>query len=293
VLSGAQSPRVRYHRGTPVGDLPCGYSGASMTRKAQDIRFVDLFAGLGGFHVAMSRMQGVRTRCVFACELDDELRDLYFANFGTVCAGDITEVDERDIPAHDVLCAGFPCQPFSKAGEQKGLACGANGNLFEGHLLRIIRHHSPKLLLLENVPNLEKHDKGRTWSHMVSQLEGLGYAIDWRKLSPHRFGIPQTRERMYIVASRSKRGLGGFSWPVVSSREPSIYDVLEDAPADAQLIPDHYVRVIEVWNEFIKKIHQHEQIPSFPIWAMEFGATYPYETSFPLKIGRASCRERV
>ena len=248
-----------------------------MRQAPRQVTFVDLFAGLGGFHVGLSRQKHVRTKCVFACEIDEDLGAHYEVNFNRPCAGDITDVDERDVPPHELLCAGFPCQPFSKAGEQKGLSCGLNGKLFEDHLLRIVRHHRPPLLFLENVPNLARHDEGRTWERMRSLLEreDLGYQVGWRVLSPHRYGMPHVRERMYIVASRVGERLGSFRWPRESQRVPSIYDVLEDNPEDARPLPDHYVAAMDVWNEFLKKFPKNHQLPSYPIWAMEFGADYP------------------
>jgi len=258
-----------------------------MGSESTPIRFIDLFAGLGGFHVGLRGVRGTPTECVFACELDPELRKLYERNFRQPCFGDITKIEAENIPDHDVLCAGFPCQPFSKAGEQKGLNCGANGDLFEKHLVRIIRHHQPAVLLLENVPNLEKHDNGRTWSHMCDILEeDLGYRLQWRVLSPDQYGMPQVRRRMYIVGSR--RDLGEFSWPTPKLVQPSIDSVLDDAPKDAKQIPQHYSDALELWDEFVRRFPSTRELPSFPIWGMEFGATYPFESSTP-----ATCHFRT
>src|SRR5690606_18180231 len=124
------------------------------------MRFVDLFAGLGGFHLALAKLGH---ECVFASELMPELRSLYKTNHGIECAGDINLVDiERDIPTHDILCAGFPCQPFSQAGAQLGLNDPKNGNLFY-KIMEILELHEPEYVFLENVPNLRGHDDGNTW----------------------------------------------------------------------------------------------------------------------------------
>ena len=253
-----------------------------MTRKPRIVRFVDLFAGLGGFHVGLSRLRGIDTRCVFASELNEGLRKLYESNFGQPCNGDITEIDAVDIPEHDVLCAGFPCQPFSKAGEQLGLACERNGDLFEDHLLRIIEWHRPRYLLLENVPNLARHDGGLTWQHMSSLLENIGYEIDWRVLSPDQYGMPQVRARMFIVGQLVEcGGLRNFEWPKPSACEPSIYTVLHNEPLYARPMPKHYVAAVEVWNKFVRRFDAKGwELPSFPIWAMEFGADYPIFDEF-------------
>lgn len=171
------------------------------------MRFVDLFAGLGGFHLALSRLG---LRCVFASELDPALRDVYQKNFGLLPAGDIRNVDAESIPPHDVLCAGFPCQPFSKAGDQRGLTCPRWGDLFD-YVMAILREHRPRFILLENVPNLVRHDDGDTWRRMKRRLRVAGYDLAEQRLSPHQFGIPQIRDRVYIVGSL--HGLNGFSWP--------------------------------------------------------------------------------
>ena len=115
------------------------------------MKFIDLFAGLGGFHHGMSNAGGFE--CVFASELDPDLRSLYYENHGIEAAGDITKIDETSIPKHEVLCAGFPCQPFSKAGKKKGAKCPKSGMLIHD-ILRIVKYHEPRFVLLENVPNL-------------------------------------------------------------------------------------------------------------------------------------------
>jgi len=171
------------------------------------VRFVDLFAGLGGFHIALTRLGHT---CVFASELDKNLRDLYEKNFGIKSHGDIRSVRVSDIPSHDILCAGFPCQPFSKAGEQKGFDCPKEGDLFD-YVMRIILYHNPRYLIVENVPNLKRHDEGNTWRRLARRLKRAGYNIESAHLSPHQFGIPQIRERVFIVGSRAS--LREFAWP--------------------------------------------------------------------------------
>src|SRR6266566_1834953 len=161
------------------------------------MRFIDLFAGLGGFHLAL---RDLGHECVFASDVDETLRKLYEKNFGMVCSGDIRDVDERKIPDHEILCAGFPCQPFSKAGSQPGLKDPKLGELYL-EILRVIQHRRPKYLILENVPNLEYHRKGRLWQTLKSLLENEGYKVAIETISPHQFGIPQIRTRIYIVGS--------------------------------------------------------------------------------------------
>ena len=162
------------------------------------MKFVDLFAGLGGFHLALRRLGH---ECVFASELDRGLAMLYKKNFGIDPARDIRTVSLSDIPTHDVLCAGFPCQPFSKAGDQRGLNCPQWGDLVD-YVVRILRYNKPNYFIIENVPNLVRHNEGKTWKGIKERLCGAGYDVDDHKLSPHQFGIPQIRERAFIVGQR-------------------------------------------------------------------------------------------
>jgi DNA (cytosine-5)-methyltransferase 1 len=170
--------------------------------------FIDLFAGIGGMRLPFERLGG---ECVFTSEWDKFSARTYVANFGEdhEVAGDITAIDERDIPAHDVLLAGFPCQPFSIAGVSKknalgrphGFLCETQGTLFFD-VARLIAHHQPKAFLLENVKHLVRHDGGRTFDVITRTLtEELGYHVDWRVIDAARF-VPQHRERTLIVGFR-------------------------------------------------------------------------------------------
>lgn len=245
------------------------------------MRFIDLFAGLGGFHVAMERLGH---ECVFSCELDATLRDTYEKNFGIRPEGDIRGVDIEKIPAHDILCAGFPCQPFSKAGLQLGLDCPRNGDLFS-YVVAILEHHKPRYFLLENVPNLLAHGSGGTYELMKSQLQRLGYKVVETRISPHSLGIPQVRERAYIVGS--SEGLADFEWPEKKPHaEMSIRAALDNNPADARQLSNATLKCLNAWQRFIKAFPKKQELPSFPIWTMEFGATYPYEDETPFGIGK-------
>ena len=165
----------------------------------QTFKFIDLFAGLGGFHLAMQELGG---KCVFASEIREDLRELYKINFPEtpIVEGDITKIKVEDIPPHDVLCAGFPCQPFSQAGKRQGFNDEKNrGNLFY-NILDIVKYHRPKYILLENVANLKNHNHGHTWETIKKELENINYDVaEPAILSPHQFGIPQHRKRIYIV----------------------------------------------------------------------------------------------
>lgn len=243
------------------------------------LRFIDLFAGLGGFHQAL---ESLGHECVFASELNDELRELYELNFGMKCHGDINLIDIKSIKKHDVICAGFPCQPFSKAGKRKGLEDSKNGNFFY-KIMEIADFHKPEFILLENVPNLKSHDDGRTWLHMKEILE-VDYDVTEEILSPHKFGIPQHRSRIYIVCKlRSKGGLKEFEFPKGNNTELSIKSIISKSKMDIVSIKESSKYQLAVWQDFLDNLGPTE-MPGFPIWAMEFGADYPYEGLAPVNL---------
>lgn len=246
------------------------------------LKFIDLFAGLGGFHLALSDLGH---NCVFASELNDELRELYEKNHKTKIQGDINEVDIYSIPTHDILCAGFPCQPFSKAGAQLGLDDPRNGNLFY-KIMEILIEHEPEYVFLENVPNLKGHDNGNTWNVIHRELSKL-YDVREEILSPHHFGIPQHRSRIYIVGRlKNKGGLKDFRFPEKDKEENkniSIHDIIIHDDSDFMTLREDTKNHLKVWQEFLDHL-KPEEVPRFPIWAMEFGADYPFEGKAPIKL---------
>ncbi len=246
------------------------------------LKFIDLFAGLGGFHLALSHLG---CQCVFASELKEDLQKLYRENFpGTPILGDITKVSISDIPAHDILCGGFPCQPFSQAGKRQGFYDEKNrGNLFY-YIADIIRNRTPRYVFLENVANLKGHDDGNTWDVIYHTLsDDLDYEVDEAILSPHEFGIPQHRKRIYIVAGRKDLGgLGDFRFPEPTYEECDIRSIIDESDTSITKLKPETRHQLSVWQEFIDKvIAAGDSIPTFPIWAMEFGATYNYEGLAP------------
>ncbi|HVB17267.1 MAG TPA: DNA (cytosine-5-)-methyltransferase, partial [Stellaceae bacterium] len=238
--------------------------------------FIDLFAGLGGFHQALTSLG---LECIFACEIDPELAELYEKNFGIRPHGDIRTVQPQHVPPHDVLCAGFPCQNYSKAGDQLGPKCPRWGDLVP-YIVAVLHRRRPRMLIMENVPNLMRHKGGATWRGIREQLENAGYAVSEEKLSPDMFGVPQVRERAFIVGRRG--GLDGFQWPC---RQPpaelSIRAVLDERPPEARYLEPQFVEYLSAWQELINALPAQEPLPSWPIWAMEFRATYPYVLSTP------------
>lgn len=246
------------------------------------LRFIDLFAGLGGFHLALSHLG---CQCVFASEIKEDLQCLYRNNFpGTPIAGDITQIAPAEIPAHDILCAGFPCQPFSQAGKRQGFHDEKNrGNLFN-YIADIIDYHRPRFVFLENVANLKGHDNGNTWDVIYHRLhDNLEYDVAETILSPHEFGIPQHRKRIYIVAARQDLGgLGNFHFPEPTYEACDIKTIIDENDISITKLKPRTRLQLSVWQEFIANIVERgEPIPSFPIWAMEFGATYNFEGLAP------------
>ena len=236
----------------------------------RSLRFVDLFAGLGGFHVAL---EGLGHRCVFSAEIDPVLSDLYEKNFGIRPGTDI-RFCWKDIPPHDILCAGFPCQPFSKAGSQKGFECPDSGDLFD-YILNVVDKHRPSFLIFENVPNILRHADGKTWERIKASLLGRGYDVKHTEISPHQIGVPQVRKRAIIVASLT--GLAHFSWPETSfpQEQLTIKSVLEEQSSGGDALSDQYVEYLEAWEDFLVRTRNVTKLPSFPVWAMEFGSDYP------------------
>lgn len=249
------------------------------------MRFIDLFAGLGGFHQALHRLGH---ECVFASELNRDLANLYKRNFGIEPYGDIRHAIEQ-VPSHDILCAGFPCQPFSKAGEQRGFDCPQWGDLFD-YMIMILERHEPRFLIIENVPNIMRHDGGNTWHRVKQRLRGVGYDIDSSLMSPHMFGVPQLRERAIIVGARD--GLDHFTWPEAThdAEDVDIRSILDVNPNDAKPLPTSFISYLEAWQDLLDVLPPSAELPSFPIWAMEFGATYPARSGTPVGHGLSEIR---
>lgn len=247
-------------------------------------RFIDLFAGLGGFHLAL---EALGHECVFASELKEDLQNLYRENFPTTpIFGDITKIDPIDIPAHDIICAGFPCQPFSQAGKREGFNDSKQrGTLFD-YICAIVAEHRPKYLLLENVQNLKNHDNGNTWKVIKEKLAELNYDVKADILSPHQFGLPQHRKRIFIIAVNNEIGtLNHFQFPTPPKGATKYCDINKVIDAmDTNVIklkPETRIQ-LDIWQQFIDlAIANGEKIPSFPIWAMEFGATYDFKEVAP------------
>ena len=181
--------------------------------------FIDLFAGIGGMRIPFAHLGG---ECVFSSEWDEHAQQTYYQNFGEKPEGDITKIDERDIPDHDILLAGFPCQPFSIIGDKQGFG-DTRGTLFFD-IERILKQKKPKAFLLENVKQLVSHDKGITFSIIQEHLSQLGYTVYHKVLNALDFGLPQKRERIFIVGFREPID---FTFPRGNGKYKPLLEILE------------------------------------------------------------------
>ena len=187
-------------------------------------KFIDLFAGIGGFRIALQNLGG---KCVFTSEIDLHAQKTYFANFGDIPSGDITKIDEKTIPDHDILCAGFPCQAFSIAGRRGGFE-DTRGTLFFD-VARIIKEKKPKAFFLENVKGLLNHNGGKTLETILNVLrDDLGYFVPIPQIiNAKRFGVPQNRERVFIVGFCNELNINKFEYPNATNERSVFLDIRE------------------------------------------------------------------
>jgi DNA (cytosine-5)-methyltransferase 1 len=217
-----------------------------------NMTFIDLFAGLGGFRIAL---ESLGAKCVYSNEWDKHVSRTYFNNFGDMPEGDITKVDEKNIPNHDILCAGFPCQAFSISGKQRGFE-DSRGTLFFD-VARIVKEKKPKIVFMENVKNFATHDGGRTLEVVKSTMIELGYTFNYKVLNALDYGIPQKRERIYMVCFRNDLNINRFHYPNPIPLKKHVEDFLlpKDNPEIEKLYvnrPDTVMngKVDDTYNDF-------------------------------------------
>jgi DNA (cytosine-5)-methyltransferase 1 len=228
--------------------------------------FIDLCCGIGGFHQSLSNMG---MKCVMASDIDTNCRVNYELNYGIKPQGDLTKIDIKSIPSFDILCAGFPCQPFSKSGRQQGFGDDRGNIFFE--ICNIIEYHKPKYIILENVRNLASHDKGNTWNVIKSKINEAGYYTYQKPLILNSlyFGVPQSRERVVILCKR--KDLGSLQeLPPISKKNiknTNIESVIEEKCSLKYNITGKMRITQDIWDEFIGILNEHKiSIPKFPIW---------------------------
>lgn len=239
--------------------------------KTKEFKFIDLFAGIGGFHQAMEQLGG---KCVFASEIDKYAIETYNKNYGINADCNIRDVKEEDIPKHDVLCAGFPCQAFSKAGKQLGFKDETKGTLFF-EIERILKYHKTKYIILENVRNLVSHDSGNTWKTIYQHLKDIGYRLTPKPIiiSPHQLGVPQLRERVVILGIYDPENKDNDLEITLENLKTKEENKIEDILINKRVEEKYYISekdeyILNAWDEFYKGIN--EKIIGFPIWAEYF-----------------------
>ena len=241
------------------------------------MRFADLFCGIGGFHAALHQLGH---ECVFASDIDKHAAAVYESNWGRPggfeALSDIRDVID-EVPEMDIICAGFPCQPFSKSGAQEGFEDQTRGTLFHD-ICYLAEKHTPAVLFLENVPNLVKHDGGNTFSVIESRIRELGYGFWWKILSPHKFGTPQIRTRVYIVCIREDLVNGmDFTFPKETNLEMDIKSILDDEVSDEYYLSEKEILWIETWEDFLRNVNADAVLPGHPIWADSFRGDEPID----------------
>ncbi len=239
------------------------------------IKYIDLFCGIGGFRTATEKSlkeNSINSTCVFSSDIDKYSREAYNANYGEYPSGDITKIDEKKIPDHDVLYAGFPCQPFSIIGDKKGFS-DTRGTLFF-NIARIISEKRPKAFILENVKMLVGHDKGKTLKTILRVFKDLGYYVDYRVLNALNYGLPQKRERVIIVGYY-KPIL--FQWPTPSIKRTSLKDLLEENVDEKFYVSDRIKN---------KRLNSHISKHEVSIWhENKAGHISSYDFSCALRAG--------
>lgn len=247
--------------------------------------FIDLFAGIGGFRLAMKRYSE-NSRCLFSSEINEHAAEIYKLNFNEKPLGDIRKIDpiELNIPAPEVVCGGFPCQTFSKGGNQAGFK-DSRGTLFR-EIIRIINcyehQQKPKILILENVANLITHDDGDTWTVIKREITEAGYNVINKPIvaAPKDFGIPQLRNRAIILAVRNDIYNGEIilDLPKAKPNTTSIQTIIDaeinDEEREKYTLRESELKILNCWQDFLEIIPREDRVIGFPIWSDEFGATY-------------------
>lgn len=221
----------------------------------KEIRFIDLFSGIGGFRIAAEQALkefNLEGQCVFSCDIDPFANKVYRENFGEVCEKDIRKVSAEFIPDHDLLLAGFPCQPFSIIGQKKGFE-DTRGTLFF-EIARILEAKRPSAFVLENVKQLATQRKGQVLNRILEVLSNLGYHVEWRILNTLHFGLPQKRERIYIAGCVNKVK---FTWPKPCVHYIPLDEILE------QKVDEKYYASFQIRR---KRIQKHTSPYKLSIW---------------------------
>lgn len=235
-------------------------------KNKKTFKFIDLCAGIGGFHTALKELGG---ECVLAAEIDTYAIETYNQNYNIDSNNNLRDLTKKDIPDYDILCAGFPCQTFSKAGSQQGFE-DIRGTIFFD-IVRILTETKPKFILLENVRNLASHNNGNTWNTIRKTLTEIGYLVPEKPfiVSPLNFGVPQSRERVFIPCIRKDIAkVEKIELEVPIKKDTTIFDILEPIVGLKYSISEYEKYAIQVWEEFKQGITT--KALGFPIWYDSF-----------------------
>jgi DNA (cytosine-5)-methyltransferase 1 len=244
-----------------------------VTSLTSEHRFIDLFCGIGGFHQALSRLGA---SCVLACDIDAKCRDMYQKNYGVTPHDDITTLDAEKIPDFDILCAGFPCQPFSNGGNKKSFD-DKRGRLFD-EIIRIATAKKPRFMFLENVKHIKKISDGAVFKYILEELAKANYEVHVAEISPHQLSIPQQRERVIFTCIRKDvyDPKINISVDLPDSVECDFQKILETSPDAKYRISDNTNRILEAWDDMIQRVDVGETL-SPVILSKEFNSKYTPE----------------
>ena len=225
---------------------------------SQSLTFIDLFCGIGGFHQALD---GLGAKCILACDIDEKCRINYELNYGVKPVKDIKDINEKMLPDFDILCGGFPCQPFSNGGKKKTFD-DKRGLLFD-EIMRIVKEKQPRFLFLENVKHILKVSEGKVLAYIEQQIDQHGYVLQRFKMSPHEYGVPQQRERIYFVCVR-KDIYNEIPIQLINKDTSAltVSDILEDSNSmdNKYYLQGDILNVLEAWDEFIKHVDVGETL---------------------------------
>ena len=225
---------------------------------SQSLTFIDLFCGIGGFHQALD---GLGAKCILACDIDEKCRINYELNYGVKPVKDIKDINEKMLPDFDILCGGFPCQPFSNGGKKKTFE-DKRGLLFD-EIMRIVKEKQPRFLFLENVKHILKVSEGKVLAYIEQQIDQHGYVLERFQMSPHEYGVPQQRERIYFVCVR-KDIYNEIPIQLINKDTSAltVSDILEDSNSmdNKYYLQGDILNVLEAWDEFIKHVDVGETL---------------------------------
>ena len=225
---------------------------------SESLTFVDLFCGIGGFHQALDTLGA---KCILACDIDEQCRINYELNYGLKPVKDIKDINEKTLPDFDILCGGFPCQPFSNGGKKKTFD-DKRGLLFD-EIMRIVKEKQPRFLFLENVKHILKVSEGKVLAYIEQQIDEHGYVLQRFQMSPHEYGVPQQRERIYFVCVR-KDIYNGIPIQLKNDDTPVLTasDILEDTNTidNKYYLEGDLLKVLEAWDEFIRYVDVGETL---------------------------------